>query len=143
MIRMAYSSFEFPLSNIERDTTPMELTKGGLKPIWIAEHLTLNLRFLGTGESFQSLSLQFRISKLATSYIVQNVCRAVLANLACTHLKVPSTKSEWMKFAKQFMIAGIFQIFLLLWMESIWPSKILLVVVRFTIITSTHILLFF
>ena len=119
MIRMTYSSFEFPLSNIERDTTPMELTKGGLKPICPAEHLTLNLRFLGTGESFQSLSLQFRISKLATSYIVQNVCRAVLANLACTHLKVPSTKSEWMKFAKQFMITGIFQIFLLLWMESI------------------------
>ena len=29
---MKYSSFEFILANIERDITPMELAKGGLKP---------------------------------------------------------------------------------------------------------------
>ena len=76
----------------------MELAKGGLKPISPAERVTLTLRFLATGESFRP----FRISKSAIPYIVQEVCRGIIANLACTYLKVPSTKSEWMKIAKQF-----------------------------------------
>ena len=79
----------------------MELAKGGLKPISPAERLTLTLRFLATGESFRSLSFQFRISKSAISHIVQEVCRAIIANLPCTYLKVPSKKIEWMKIAKQ------------------------------------------
>ena len=34
---------------------------------------------------------------------MQEVCRVITANhLACTYLKVPSMKSEWMKIAKQF-----------------------------------------
>ena len=41
------------------------------------------------------------------------------------------------------MVAGIFQMLSVLLMESISPSKSLLVAVRFTIITSTHILLLF
>ena len=80
----------------------MELEKGGFKPISPAERLTLTLHFLFTGESFQSLSFQFRISMLAISYMLQEVCRAIIVNLACTHLKVPRTNSEWMKIAKQF-----------------------------------------
>ena len=102
MMRMKYSSFEFLLANIERHITPIELAKGGLKPISSAERLTLTLRFLATGESFLSLSFQFRMSKPAISYIVQEVCRAIIANLACRYLKIPSTKSEWMKIVKQF-----------------------------------------
>ena len=78
------------------------MAKGEFKPISPAERLTLALCFLATGESFRSLSFRFRISKSAISYIVQEVCRAIIANLACTYLKVPSTKSEWMKIAKQF-----------------------------------------
>ena len=80
----------------------MELAKGGLKPIRPAERLTLTLQFLASGESFRSLSFQFRISKSTISCIVQVVCRAIIVNLACTYLKVPSTKSEWIKIAKQF-----------------------------------------
>ena len=77
MMRMSYPSFEFLLTKIEKDITPMELEKGGLKPISPAERLTLTLRFLATGESFRSLSFQFRISKSAISYIVQEVCKAI------------------------------------------------------------------
>ena len=33
---------------------------------------------------------------------MQEVCRVIIANLACIYLKVPSTKSEWTKIAKQF-----------------------------------------
>ena len=94
MIRMKYSLFQLLLANIEREITPMELAKGRLKPISTAERLTLTRGFLDTGESFQSLSFQFRISKSAIFYIFQEVCRAIIANLACTYLKVPSMKSE-------------------------------------------------
>ena len=101
-MRLKYSSFQFFLANIERDITSIELAKGGLKPISPAKRLTLTLRFLATGESFRSLSFLFRISKSAISYIVQEVCRAIVANLACAYLKVTSTESEWMKIAQQF-----------------------------------------
>ena len=84
MMYMKYSSFQFLLANIARGITPMELAKGGLKPISLAEHLTLTLCFLATGESFRSLSFHFRISTSAISYVVQEVCMAIIANLACT-----------------------------------------------------------
>ena len=41
MMRMSDPSFEFLLTKIEKDITPMELGKGGLKPISPAERLTL------------------------------------------------------------------------------------------------------
>ena len=63
MMYMKCSSFRYLLANIERDITPMELEKRGLKPTSPAKCLTLTLRFLATGESFESLSFQFRISK--------------------------------------------------------------------------------
>ena len=102
MMRKKNSSFQFLLPNIERDITPVELAEGGLKPIHPAECLTLTLCFLATAESFRSFSFQFRTSKSAISYTVQEVCRAIIAHLACKYLKVPSTKSEYMKIAKQF-----------------------------------------
>ena len=45
-MRMKYSSFQFLLSNIERNITPMELAKSGLKPVSLAERLALTLRSL-------------------------------------------------------------------------------------------------
>ena len=94
MMREKNSSFQFLLPNTERDITPVELAKGWLKPIRPAECLTLTLCFLATAESFRSFSFQFRISKSAISYIVQEVCRVIIAHLPCKYLKVPSTKSE-------------------------------------------------
>ena len=55
MMRMSYPSFEFFLTKIEKDITPMELEKGGLKPISPAERLTLTLRFLAFRINFSSI----------------------------------------------------------------------------------------
>ena len=99
MMRMKYSSFQFLLAYIERDITPTELAKGCVKPTSPVERLKLTLCFLATGESFRPLSFQFHISKSAISYIVLEVCRAIIANMTCTYLKVPSTKSDWIKIA--------------------------------------------
>ena len=78
--------FQFRVANIEKDISPMELTNGGLKPISPTERFTHTLRFLATGESFLSLSFQFRISKSTISYIVQEVCMVNIANLKISHI---------------------------------------------------------
>ena len=72
------------------------------KPIGLAGRLTLILRSLPTGQSFQPLSFQFHILKSEIFYIVQDVCRLIIANLTSTYLKVPTTQSEWMTIANQF-----------------------------------------
>ena len=48
-------------------------------PISPSERLALTLRFLATGETFRSLEFQFRVSRTAISYIVLEVCQAILS----------------------------------------------------------------
>ena len=67
-----------------------------------AERLTLALRYLATGESFSSLSFQFRISERAISYIVKEVCKAIVKHLVPVHLRVPSSTGEWLHIANTF-----------------------------------------
>ena len=86
MMRMNYKSFKEILSLIE---SPGEII-GGNKIISAAERLTVTLRFLASGEIFQSMSFQFRISDRAISYIVKGVCNAIVKYLVPRYLKVPS-----------------------------------------------------
>ena len=51
------------------------------------ERLALAIRYLATGETFQSLSFQFRIGKSAVSQIVMEVCGAIYQVLGRQHLK--------------------------------------------------------
>ena len=74
----------------------------GGEPISLAKRLALTLRFLTTGESYRSLHLQFRISRSAISYIVNEVCQAIFKVLSPFHFKVPSSNEEWLDIAKQF-----------------------------------------
>ena len=101
MMRMTHDDFLEILRLIEPDITPRQVT-GGHKVIRAAERLTLTIRFLATGETYRSLSFQFRISKSAISYIVNEVCQAIEKNLASRYLKFPSTHEEWAHIACQF-----------------------------------------
>ena len=78
MLRMNYDTFKFILKEIEQDITPIALMSGGLKTISPGERLTLTLRYLATGESYRSLSFQFRISRRTILYLIQEVCRATI-----------------------------------------------------------------
>lgn len=95
MMRMTHEDFLAILSRIEPDITPRQVT-GGHKVISPAERLTLTLRFLATGETYRSLSFQFRISKSAISYIANEVCQAIEKNLGPEYLKFPSSHEEWL-----------------------------------------------
>ena len=54
------------------------------KAICPKQRLALTLRFLATGESFQSLECQIQISRKAISYNIDEVCKANVSGLAGT-----------------------------------------------------------
>ena len=101
MMRMSYNDFSQILSVIESVITPHQVM-GGHKVISAAERLTLTIRFLATGETFHSLSFQFRIAVATVSYIVKSVCAAIIQFLGPIHMKVPSTDEEWLEIAQRF-----------------------------------------
>ncbi|XP_057290188.1 uncharacterized protein LOC130612865 [Hydractinia symbiolongicarpus] len=70
--------------------------------IKLEEMCCITLRYLASGESFRSLEYQFRISKKAISYIVQEVCSAIAKTLGKNNFKTPETTEEWMEIAKKF-----------------------------------------
>ena len=75
---------------------------GGNKVISLKERLALTIRFLATGETYRSLSYQFRISTRAISYIIKEVCEAIIKNMRNIYLKVPSSPEEWLTVAEKF-----------------------------------------
>lgn len=68
------------------------------------ERLALTLRYLATGESFASLSFQFRIAKTTIGDIVMDVCNAIISTLKEKYLQTPSTVEEWIEISKEFLL---------------------------------------
>ena len=68
------------------------------------EMCCIALRYLASGESFRSLEYQFRVSKKAISYIIQEVCAAIIDVLGKYHFKTPKTTEEWMEIAEKFYV---------------------------------------
>lgn len=65
-----------------------------------SERLALTICFLATGESFQSLSFQFRIGKATVSGIVTEVCDAIYDVLGKDFLQTPNQGEKWNKIAE-------------------------------------------
>ena len=80
---------------LKKDTNMREC----IKP---EEMCCVTLRYLASGESFRSLEYQFRISKKAISYIVQDVSLAIIKTLGKEYLKTPNTTEEWINIAEKF-----------------------------------------
>ena len=100
MFRMYVTDFENILAKISDIISP-EKKLGGTNPVLADERLALTLRFLATGETFQSLSFQYRISLNAVSYIVEGCCKAIVERMASNFIKVPSTEAEWLDISKR------------------------------------------
>ena len=60
------------------------------------------LRYFASGESFHSLEYQFRISRKAITYIVEEVALAIIKVLGQTYLQTPKTSGEWLKISEKF-----------------------------------------
>ena len=101
MFRMDVVDFEYVLSQISDLISPQEIN-GGHRPVLCDERLALTLRYFATGESFQSLSFQFRISLNAVSYIVKGCCNAIVERMVPLFVKIPSSEKEWLEISKKF-----------------------------------------
>lgn len=99
-MRMNYEQFielcEYVTPIIQKNDTNMR------KAICPKERVALTLRFLATGESFRSLEYQFRISRKAISYIIEEVCFAIISTLSKTYLNFPSCSEDWLAIEKIF-----------------------------------------
>ena len=74
---MNVEDFETALKNIDNLISPQEI-QAGHRPVLSDERLALTLRFSATGESFQSLLFQFRISRVVVSYIIKGCCDTIV-----------------------------------------------------------------
>ena len=67
-----------------------------------AERVALTLPFLATGESFHSLAFQFRISRHAISYIVDETCAAITEVIGKEFMQVPQSEEQWLRVREKF-----------------------------------------
>ena len=101
MMRMSHEEFLYILRSIEKDITPNQVL-GGNEVICPKARLTVTIRCLASGEMYRSLSFQFRMSSRVISYIVKDVCNAIIKNLSPVFLKVPSSQEEWLEISAKF-----------------------------------------
>ena len=73
-------------------------------PISAGEKLGLTIRYLATGESYTSLSGQFRGVRSTISKFLPEVCRAIQDELTREYPKCPSTPDEWKELDREFRI---------------------------------------
>ncbi|CAI5696763.1 unnamed protein product [Oreochromis niloticus] len=100
LLRMSVEDFNYLLERI----SPAIIKKDThlRKAISPRERLSVTLRFLATGETFNSLSFQYRIGSTTLSTIVMETCTALTCALHEDYLKTPSTESEWKAIARDF-----------------------------------------
>ena len=63
------------------------------------EKLAVTLRFLATGESYQSLMYQFRIHQSTISLFVPKVCQVIYDVLCEDYFNMPSSEEDWLNLA--------------------------------------------
>ena len=64
--------------------------------ISVTERLALTLRFLATGDSYHSMMYQFKISTQSISFIVPEVCEAIV-NALSEYIKVGTYINKLLK----------------------------------------------
>ncbi|XP_068907626.1 putative nuclease HARBI1 [Tenebrio molitor] len=98
--RMSAKTFDILLQKIEpfikREDTIFR------ESISSRTRLLVTLRYLATGESFQSLSYYFRISVPSLSLLIPETTEAIYNTLKKEYLKTPTTEQEWLVIAKRF-----------------------------------------
>ena len=72
-------------------------------PISVGEKLAFIIRYLATGESYTSLSCQFRVGRSTISKFLPKVCRAIQDEFTREYLRCP-TPDEWKELEREFRI---------------------------------------
>ena len=66
--------------------------------------LAITLRFLATGESYQSLSYQFLVGRSSISKFVPKVCRAIQDEFLREYVRCPTTPDAWKEVEREFRV---------------------------------------
>ena len=72
------------------------------EPIPADVKLAVTLRFLATGESYNSLMYQYRVSKAALGLFVPEVCNVIIEEFQDEFIRFPTTSEEWESLADGF-----------------------------------------
>lgn len=73
-----------------------------MRPVELGLHVAITPCYLTTGDSYKSLSYQFREASNMISSIVPETCRATVAVYGDEVMQVPSTPEEWKEGAHGF-----------------------------------------
>ena len=101
MFPMSLTDNEFLLSQISDLISPNERISGN-RPILVDKKLTLTLRYLASGESFQFFSYQFGISLVAVSYIVKGCCSATNDRLQNVFIELSNSGEKGLEISRKF-----------------------------------------
>ena len=100
-MRMSPDRYEHLLSivgpKLQRQKTHLR------EPISPSERLTLTLRYLASGESQQSLSFSFRISRTAISNILADTCEKIWDSLCDIYVQPPRSEVDWLNISDGFL----------------------------------------
>ncbi|XP_046679382.1 uncharacterized protein LOC124366824 [Homalodisca vitripennis] len=91
-------TYDYILSHIKGDLQKWSNFRTCIEP---AEKLSILLRYLSTGMSFEALSETFRMSNYTVGKIVEEVCDCMWEQLAPVHLPVPN-KQRFLEIAAEF-----------------------------------------
>ncbi|XP_046681626.1 uncharacterized protein LOC124368382 [Homalodisca vitripennis] len=95
---MTVETYDYILSHIKGDLQKWSNFRTCIEP---AEKLSILLRYLSTGMSFEALSETFRMSNYTVGKIVEEVCDCMWEQLAPVHLPVPN-KQRFLEIAAEF-----------------------------------------
>ena len=90
-------------------------------PISVGEKVALIIRYLATGESYTSLSCQFRVGRSTISKFLPEVCRAIQDEFTREYLRCPTTPDEWKELEGNSGSGGMFHMPWVPLMASMWP----------------------
>ncbi|CAH1966261.1 unnamed protein product [Acanthoscelides obtectus] len=97
--RMSLNDFEYLLNQISSQISKQDTQLRKAIPAQI--RLAITLRYLATGDSYESLHFLFKISPQIISEIIPEVCLALCQALK-DEIRIPSCPEEWLCIEKGF-----------------------------------------
>lgn len=98
-LRLDEATFQHILGRIEHRITK---SSSGRPPLAAGLRLAITLRFLATGDSYQSLQYAFRVAHNTISLLVPQVCEAIVEEFKDEQFNTPTTQAEWQAVADKF-----------------------------------------
>ncbi|XP_068204669.1 uncharacterized protein [Palaemon carinicauda] len=91
------------------------------EPLQVGLKLAATLRFLATGNSYQSLQYSFRVEASTNCMFIPEVYKAIIAVYKNEVLRCPKTEEDWKEVAARFSSRWNYQTVWGLWTESTSP----------------------